>query len=125
MYQELLLTGIALLAGGTLVWSFLPWKAQRVDPELLHRLAQRIHSERPRQKAQREFLHRLAQGDPVLPHQKEQRIDPQIEREFNRVFMTTSKQGKEALIERWIARQKCGRLEAMRLAIEEWRRENR
>ena len=114
MYQELLLTGIALLAGGVLIWSFLPWKAQRVDPEL------------PPQKAQREFLHRLAQGgNPELPHQKEQRIDPQIEREFNRVFMTTTKQGKEALIERWMARQKCGRLEAMRLAVEEWRRENK
>ena len=45
--------------------------------------------------------------------------------EFNKVFMTTMKEGKEALIERWIARKKCGRLEAMRLAIEEWRRENR
>jgi len=39
--------------------------------------------------------------------------------------MTTTKEGKEALIERWMARQKCGRLEAMRLAVEEWRRENR
>jgi hypothetical protein len=72
------------------------------------------------------FLHRLAQGgDPGLPHQKAQRIDPRIEHEFNRLFMTTTKEGKEALIERWMARQKCGRLEAMRLAVEEWRRENR
>ena len=115
MYQDLLLTGIALLAGAALVWSFLPWKAQRVDPEL------------PHQSAQREFLHRLlAQGvDSGLPQQKAQRIDPRIEHEFNRLFMTTTKEGKEALIERWMARQKCGRLEAMRLAVEEWRRENR
>jgi hypothetical protein len=39
--------------------------------------------------------------------------------------MTTSKEGKEALIERWTDRKKCSRGEAMRLAIEEWRRENR
>ena len=56
---------------------------------------------------------------------KTQRVDPRIMHEFNKVFMTTSKEGKEALIERWMARKKCGRLEAMRLALEEWRRENR
>ena len=59
-------------------------------------------------------------------HQRAQRINPGIEREFNSVFMTTTKAGKEALIERWMARQKCDRWEAaMRLAVEEWRRENR
>ena len=58
-----------------------------------------------------------------LPH-KAQRVDPRIMHEFNKVFMTTSKEGKEALIKRWMARQKCSRLEAMRLAVEEWRREN-
>ena len=100
MQQELLLAAIALLAAAVLVSSFLLWKA---GP-----------------------LHQKAQGvDPGLPHQKAQRIDPRIEHEFNRLFMTTTKEGKEALIERWMARQKCGRLEAMRLAVEEWRRENR
>jgi hypothetical protein len=114
MQEQLLLTAMALFAGAALVLSFLHWKAHRVDPGLLH------------QKAQREFLHRLVQGvDPGLPHQKAKRVDPRIEHEFNKLFMTTSKEGKEALIERWMARQKCGRLEAMRLATEEWRRENR
>ena len=120
MQQELLLAAMALFAGTALVASFLLWKA---GP--LHQKAQRIDPELPHQKAQREFLHQLLQGvDPRLPHQKA-RINPGIEREFNRVFMTTTKEGKEALIERWMARQKCGRLEAMRLAIEELRRDNR
>ena len=81
MQQQFLLIVIALLAGAALILLFLPRKAHRVDPRIMH--------------------------------------------EFNKVFMTTSKEGKEALIERWMARKKCGRLEAMRLAIEEWRRENR
>jgi hypothetical protein len=37
----------------------------------------------------------------------------------------TSPAGKEAMIEKWMRRQGCGRSEAMRLAVEEWRRENR
>ena len=49
----------------------------------------------------------------------------QIERDFRNVFMTTSTEGKEALIKRWMDRKKCSRPEAMRLAVEEWRRENR
>ena len=118
MQQELLLAAIVLLAVAVLAWWFLPRKAQRLAPQKVQRLDPK--------KAQREFLHRLAQGgDPGLPHQKAQRIDSRIEHEFNRLFMTTTKEGKEALIERWMARQKCGRLEAMRLAVEEWRRENR
>ena len=48
-----------------------------------------------------------------------------IERDFRNVFMVVSTGGKEALIKRWMDRKKCGRLEAMRLAVEEWRRENR
>ena len=58
-------------------------------------------------------------------HQKARGVDPRIEREFNKVFMMTSKEGKEALIKRWTDRKKCGRGEAMRLAVEEWRRDNR
>jgi hypothetical protein len=121
MQQELLLAAIALLAAAVLVSSFLLWKAG-----LPHQKAQRVDPELPHQKAQREFLHRLAQGvEPEVPLQKAQRVGPRIEHEFKRVFMTTTKEGKEALIKRWMARQKCGRLEAMRLAVEEWRRENR
>jgi hypothetical protein len=72
--------------------------------------------------------------NPGLSNQKAQRVDPpasegprvdwRIEFEFNKVFMTTSKNGREALIKRWIDRKKCGREEAMRLAIEELRRDN-
>ena len=48
-----------------------------------------------------------------------------IERDFRNIFMVISTGGKEALIKRWMDRKKCDRLEAMRLAVEEWRRENR
>jgi hypothetical protein len=48
-----------------------------------------------------------------------------IERDFARVFSMTSAQGKERLIKRWMDRAGCDRREAMRLATEEWRRENR
>jgi len=86
MQQELLLAAIVLLAVAVLAWWFLPRKAQRLAPQKVQRLDPK--------KAQREFLHRLAQGgDPGLPHQKAQRIDP-IEHEFNSLFMTTTKEGK-------------------------------
>ena len=126
MQQELLLAAIVLLAVAVLAWWFLPRKAQRLAPQKVQRLDPK--------KAQREFLHRLFQGvEPghqkaprqKAPKQKAPKIGPRIEHEFKRVFMTTTKEGKEALIKRWMARQKCGRLEAMRLAVEEWRRENR
>jgi endonuclease YncB( thermonuclease family) len=44
-----------------------------------------------------------------------------IERDFKNVFAFTSREGKEALIKSWVDRKKCSRLEAMRLAVEEWR----
>jgi hypothetical protein len=50
---------------------------------------------------------------------------PDIERDFRRLFAMTSQQGKEALIRRWMERTGCNRTEAMRLAAEEWRRDNR
>ena len=56
---------------------------------------------------------------------KFEKIDPRIEHEFNKTFMITSKEGKENLIQRWIVKKNCGRGEAMRLAVEEWRRDNR
>src|ERR1700731_1097279 len=49
----------------------------------------------------------------------------QIEQDFARVFAMTSAQGKEGLIRRWMDRSGCDRTEAMRLATEEWRRDNR
>jgi hypothetical protein len=76
------------------------WKAQRVKPGLSHQKAQGV--------------------DP--PASEGPRVDWRIEYEFNKVFMTTSKNGKEALIKRWTDRKKCDREEAMRLAIEELRR---
>jgi hypothetical protein len=51
--------------------------------------------------------------------------DAQSEREFRAVFSMTSQAGKEAMIERWMRRQGCSRSEAIRLAVEEWRRDNR
>jgi hypothetical protein len=48
-----------------------------------------------------------------------------IELDFRNVFLTTSKEGQEALIKHWMDRTRCGRSEAMRLAVDEWRREQR
>ena len=48
-----------------------------------------------------------------------------IQRDFARVFSMTSPQGKENIIRRWMDRSGCDRTEAMRLAVEEWRRDNR
>jgi hypothetical protein len=62
---------------------------------------------------------------PWLSRLKTQRVDPAIERDFKNVFMTASKEGKEALIQRWINKKQCSRSDAMRLAVEEWRRDNR
>ena len=49
----------------------------------------------------------------------------QIEQDFARVFAMTSAQGKKGLIRRWMDQSGCDRTEAMRLATEEWRRDNR
>ena len=132
MQQELVWAALALLAAAAMVCTFLPRKTQTVPHQKAHtRKAQRVDPELPHKKAQNEFLHRLLQqDDPAPPHrkaprQKAPKIGPRIEHEFNKLFMTTSKEGKEALIRRWMARQKCSRVEAMRLAVEEWRRENR
>jgi hypothetical protein len=99
MQQEVLLTallstGMALCAGATLVLSYLHWKAQK-----------------PRQG---DHLKKAKLLDGLLR-------DHPIEREFKKVFMTTSKEGKQALIKRWTDRKNCDREEAMRLAIEELR----
>jgi hypothetical protein len=52
-------------------------------------------------------------------------LDPEIDHAFNKVFMFASKEGKEALIKGWRDKKKCRRGEAMQLAVEEWRWENR
>jgi hypothetical protein len=44
-----------------------------------------------------------------------------IEQDFNNVLALTRKEGKEAVLKRIIDRQKCSRLEAKRIAVEEWR----
>jgi hypothetical protein len=109
MQQEFLLaailTAMALCAGGALVLSFLHWKGWKTEPLLPHLKAR--------------------EADPPLPHQKAQKVDWRIEYEFNKVFMSLSKNGKEALIKRWTDSKNCDRQEAMRLAIEERRRDNR
>jgi hypothetical protein len=91
-----ILTAMALCAGAALVLSFLHWKDGKAEPV-----------------------------DLPLRHQKAQRVDWRIEYEFNKVFMPLSKNGKETLIKRWTDRKNCDRQEAMRLAIEERRRDNR
>jgi hypothetical protein len=58
-------------------------------------------------------------------HRKVQTVDPRIEHQFNKVFIRASKEGKEAIIEGWTDWNKCSREEAMRLAVEEWRVQNR
>ena len=54
----------------------------------------------------------------------DQRVDPEIEQKFNKVFMTASKDGREAVIKGWTDRKKCSREEAMRRAVEDWRWQN-
>jgi hypothetical protein len=53
-----------------------------------------------------------------------QRVDPRTEHEFNKVFMTTHKEGKEALIKHWTDKG-LSRGKAMQQAIYDWRRDNR
>jgi hypothetical protein len=105
MQEGFLFITMALCAGTALGLCFLHWKDLKGRTGPLHQKAQKNDAGR---------LDRMAQ-----------RLDPRIEHDFNKVFMTTSREGKEALIEGWIDRKKCSRGEAMRLAIEEWRRENR
>ena len=142
------LLAMALCAAAALVLSFLHWKewnAQRINPGLLHPKAQRVDPgplhpkaqrvdpgfEREEWKAQKpgqgDGLKKAKPLDGLLRDHPSQRKadDPRIEREFNNVFMTLSKERKQALIKRWMDRKKCDREEAMRLAIEELRRDNR
>jgi hypothetical protein len=65
------------------------------------------------------------------PHARRSEIErnfrrqSEIQRGFLRVFPMTSAQGKEGLMKRWMNRSGCDRTEAMRLAAEERRRDDR
>jgi len=63
--------------------------------------------------------------DSAMRPQAELRRQSKTQRDFQRVFSMTSARGKEGLIKRWMDRTGCDRTEAMRLATEEWRRDNR
>jgi hypothetical protein len=81
----------------------------------------------------------LLLGTGVVYYLLQQRTQPharrsEIERNFRRqsdstgflgVFPMTSAQGKEGLMKRWMKRSGCDRKEAMRLATEELRRDDR
>ncbi|MGY3505178.1 hypothetical protein [Bradyrhizobium sp. USDA 4471] len=68
--------------------------------------------------------HGLHPASPT-PRQADLGRQSDIQRDFQRVFSMTSAHGKEGLIKRWMDRTGCDRTEAMRLATEEWRRDNR
>jgi hypothetical protein len=63
--------------------------------------------------------------DSAMRRQADLQQQSETQRDFQRVFSMTSAQGKEGLIKRWMDRTGCDRTEAMRLATEEWRRDNR
>jgi hypothetical protein len=73
----------------------------------------------------KKYLKKARPLDGLLRGRRDGAADAQSEREFRTVFSMTSQAGKEAMIERWMRRQGCSRSEAMRLAVEEWRRDNR
>ena len=123
------LLAMALLLGAALVLSFLHWKEWKARPTTLatargarHTVAS-TNTSKPLGGLLRDHPSQHKADD--LGHQKADRVDPGIEREFNNVFMTLSKERKQALIKRWMDRKQCDREEAMRLAIEELRRDNR
>jgi hypothetical protein len=129
-----ILLAMALLLGTALVLSFLhwrDWKAQKPEQGDGLKKAKPLDGLQRDHPSQRKaddppLSHQKAQRvDPGLLHQNAQKVDPRIEREFNNVFMTTSKDGKQALFKRWMDKKKCDREEAMRLAIEELRWDNR
>jgi hypothetical protein len=130
------LLAMALCAGAALVLSYLHWKEWKARPTTLataHTVASTntslngAGSSREGTRCQEPGLKKAKPLDGLLRDHPSQRKadDPGIEREFNKVFMTTSKEGKQALIKRWMDRKNCDREEAMRLAIEELRRDNR
>ena len=77
------------------------------------------------------LLQQRTQPQRAVPNARRSEIErdfrrqSEIQREFFRVFPMTSAQGKEGLIKRWMDRSGCDRTKAMRLATEEWQRDNR
>ena len=77
------------------------------------------------------LLQQRTQPQRAVPNARRSEIErdfrrqSEIQREFLRVFPMTSAQGKEGLIKRWMDRSGCDRTKAMRLATEEWQRDNR
>jgi hypothetical protein len=48
--------------------------------------------------------------------------DKRVLREFKSVFFNLAERDRERIIATWRDRARCGRTEAMRLAVEDWRR---
>jgi hypothetical protein len=50
--------------------------------------------------------------------------DP-VESEFANVFFNKTKTDRERIVALWMTRKKCSRLEAMRFAVDDWRKDQR
>jgi hypothetical protein len=128
---------MALLLGAALVLSFQHWKDWKVSPTTLATARGARHtaastntssnvcegSSREGTTCQKPGLKKAKPLDGLL--REDGAADAQAAREFRTVFNMTSQASREAIIENWIRRKGCGRSEAMRLAVEEWRRDNR
>jgi hypothetical protein len=68
-------------------------------------------------------------GKPLPPSFVRQLQDdnrsPEVEHEFNKVFMFTAADAKESMLVDLQKRHGCSRARAMQIAVEQWRRENR
>jgi hypothetical protein len=90
----------------------------------------RARSSAPIKSQNDKFIERLLKDDARLAKAPAPRasdrtsIDKITEQTFRNMFFTTADRG-EGLIEHYMTRHKCGRLEAMRRAIEEREREAR
>ena len=131
------LLAMALLLGAALVLSFLHWKDWKAGPTTLATARGARHtaastntssnvcegSSREGTKCQKPGLKKAKPLDGLL--REDGAADAQSAREFRTVFNMTSQASKEAMIENWMRRKGCSRSEAMRLAVEEWRRDSR
>ena len=52
-------------------------------------------------------------------------LEEQVTREFKSVFFNTTVKDHERIVAFWMQKRSCGRVEAMRCAIEDWRRDQR
>ena len=131
------LLAMALLLGAALVLSFLHWKDWKAGPTSLATARGARHtaastntssnvcegSSREGTTCQKPGLKKAKPLDGLL--REDGVADAQSAREFRTVFNMTSQASREAMIENWMRRKGCSRSEAMRLAVEEWRRDNR